>query len=87
MSKNEITGDNLKTKPASTLYREGWDAIFGKSKVKLGEDEIEHNLDKPYENCSICINRGRISGLSQETCCSRCTRQEFWKKDYYKPVG
>ena len=33
MSKNEITGDSLKTKPASALYREGWDAIFGKDKV------------------------------------------------------
>ena len=32
MSKNEITGDSLKTKPASALYREGWDAIFGKGK-------------------------------------------------------
>ena len=43
MTKNEITGDNLKTKPASTLYREGWDAIFGKAKepVRQGWVEVE----------------------------------------------
>ena len=29
MSRNEITGDSLITKPASNSYRDGWDRIFG----------------------------------------------------------
>lgn len=41
MSKNEITGDSLKTKPASTLYREGWDAIFGKEKEPVHQGWVE----------------------------------------------
>ena len=28
-TKNDITGDTLKTKPASEKYRENWDRIFG----------------------------------------------------------
>lgn len=41
MSKNEITGDSLKTKPASALYREGWDAIFGKEKEPVHQGWVE----------------------------------------------
>ena len=31
-SRNPITGDELKTKPSTEKYREGWDKIFGKKK-------------------------------------------------------
>lgn len=30
MSKNEITGDALRTKPTTDAYADGWDRIFGK---------------------------------------------------------
>ena len=42
---NDITGDKLKSKPATDLYYEGYDRIFGtkqKEVVKVEEDEIEH---------------------------------------------
>ena len=32
-TKNEHTGDDLVTKPASDLYRRNWDAIFGKEEI------------------------------------------------------
>lgn len=28
-ARNEITGDTIVSKPSSSAYREGWDAIFG----------------------------------------------------------
>lgn len=30
-SHNPITGDKLQSKPATKEYRDGWDAIFGKT--------------------------------------------------------
>ena len=37
-SKNDITGDEIKSKGSSDLYRDGWDRIFGKKKEPK-EDE------------------------------------------------
>ena len=37
MSKNEITGDDIKSKNNSDLYRNGWDRIFGKKENKKHE--------------------------------------------------
>lgn len=34
MSTNEITGDKQQTKPATDLYRENYDKIFGKKKCQ-----------------------------------------------------
>ena len=31
-TKNDITGDALKSKPASQKYRDNWERIFGKKK-------------------------------------------------------
>ncbi len=33
-SKNDITGDDIKSKTSSDSYREGWDRIFGQKKPK-----------------------------------------------------
>jgi hypothetical protein len=33
-SKNDITGDEIKTTTASDSYRSGWDRIFGKTAQK-----------------------------------------------------
>lgn len=33
-SKNDITGDDIKTKTNSDKYRSGWDRIFGKKNEK-----------------------------------------------------
>jgi hypothetical protein len=34
MAINDITGDKLITKTASTAYRDGWDRIFGRKEVQ-----------------------------------------------------
>ena len=34
MSKNDITGDNIKTKPSSQKYRDNWERIFGDKNVR-----------------------------------------------------
>lgn len=39
-SKNDITGDDIKSKTNSGKYRDGWERIFGRKKSlkQLGED-------------------------------------------------
>ncbi len=34
MSKNDITGDEIKSKPSNDLYSQGWERIFGKKRKK-----------------------------------------------------
>tara|TARA_R110000868_G_C10441901_1_gene725432 strand:+ start:386 stop:571 length:186 start_codon:yes stop_codon:yes gene_type:complete len=36
-SKNDITGDEIKSKTSSDKYRDGWDRIFSQKKVKKVE--------------------------------------------------
>jgi len=36
-SRNDITGDELKSKTNNDLYRDGWDRIFGKKKEEKKE--------------------------------------------------
>lgn len=48
MSKNDITGDNITTKPATEEYRENYDKIFKKTqgcgcKERCIEYEAEYN--------------------------------------------
>jgi len=48
-SKNDITGDEIKTKSSTENFREGWDRIFGKKhkeEVALSEDK---EVDKKQE--------------------------------------
>jgi hypothetical protein len=41
MSKNDITGDKLVSKPTSATYADGWDMIYGKKKGKhLDKEDI-----------------------------------------------
>ena len=42
-SKNDITGDDIKTGLVSEKYRDGWDTIFGQKKKK--ENDKEDSLD------------------------------------------
>jgi hypothetical protein len=32
-SRNDVTGDLLRSKPANDMFEEGWDRIFGKQKT------------------------------------------------------
>jgi hypothetical protein len=42
-SRNDITGDLLRSKPANDMFDEGWDRIFGKKKKEL---LAEYELNK-----------------------------------------
>lgn len=33
-SKNDITGDDIKTKPSTNAYADGWERIFGSNRKK-----------------------------------------------------
>lgn len=46
MSKNDITGDDLKSKAATDAYREGHDRIFGRKP----EPVVVDNVDAPVNN-------------------------------------
>lgn len=47
MSKNDITGDTIATKPVSDLYRDNYDAIFGqKEEQQQDEDKGEKTDDR-----------------------------------------
>tara|TARA_B100000795_G_scaffold125461_1_gene93607 strand:+ start:566 stop:838 length:273 start_codon:yes stop_codon:yes gene_type:complete len=37
-TKNDITGDKIKSKAITDKYSAGWEALFNKSPVPLGED-------------------------------------------------
>lgn len=34
-------------------------------------------------DCSKCVRRGKVNGLSQESYCSGCVHGTPWKKDFY----
>jgi hypothetical protein len=44
MSKNDITGDKLVTKPVTKAYEDGFDLIFGKKCIKAGKEEALKNV-------------------------------------------
>jgi hypothetical protein len=50
MSKNDITGDSIRSKPLSKEAEDNWDRIFGKRirEQKLSNDDMlpEYGLDK-----------------------------------------
>lgn len=39
-SKNDITGDLIKSKQSNNAYSEGWDRIFGNKKQEEALDEL-----------------------------------------------
>lgn len=43
-SKNDITGDEIKSKAASTSYEDGWDRIFGNKEPSV-RDKIKSRMD------------------------------------------
>lgn len=51
MSKNDITGDEIKTKPSNNAYDKGYDLIFGdKNKIVIKQkDEVKQSLKTRLE--------------------------------------
>lgn len=47
-TKNDVTGDSLRSKPTSDAYRDNWETIFGsKSKEKKPENKGEEASARP----------------------------------------
>ena len=44
-AKNDITGDEIKSKTTSSAYEDGWDRIFGKKKEPSVTDKIKSRMD------------------------------------------
>jgi hypothetical protein len=59
VSKNDITGDEIKTKEASDSYRDNFDKIFGKPKGLDMSEEDRQILDKLLETTK---NNLKITG-------------------------
>jgi hypothetical protein len=56
VAKNDITGDSLKSRPATKKYADNWDRIFGK-KDTMWEHYCKHNGHFRVgsgESCSWC---------------------------------
>ena len=39
-SRNDVTGDLLRSKPANDMFEEGWDRIFGKKKKEESRIDV-----------------------------------------------
>lgn len=53
MSKNDITGDMIRTKPATKEYQDNWDRIFGNAKDSKEDGDAaevqDEDIAKPEE--------------------------------------
>jgi hypothetical protein len=49
MSKNDITGDEIKSKPSTEKYRENYDKIFGNKKYNISSEEQCEENDSEIE--------------------------------------
>ena len=68
MSKNDITGDKLISKPSSATYADGWEMIYGKKK---GE-----NIVKEDTSDSRCSSQAGKSDTTSCPCGEVCSREE-----------
>lgn len=74
MSTNEFTGDKQQTKPASDLYWENYDKIFGKKKC---QPTLSTDLAPPVEAGTILPSTPIMNTVSDvDMCCSTTTTNE-----------
>ena len=48
-AKNDVTGDPIKSRHASNLYRDNYDRIFGKKEKKDGREEQHERPVQPTD--------------------------------------
>lgn len=58
MSKNPITGDEIATKAVNDLYRDGFDRIWGKSRILRFETEEIEAANEPGKTGSSVLEDG-----------------------------
>jgi len=51
-SKNDITGDELKTKATNKAYEDGWDSIFNNKEKEISDIANEHPNVNQFETVS-----------------------------------
>jgi hypothetical protein len=54
-SKNDITGDSLRSKASTKSYDDGWDRIFGKKEDK---EPVETKEETPIKNNAPLLPNG-----------------------------
>ena len=60
MTTNDVTGDKLRTRPASNKYRDGWDQIF--SKKEPGETGSSLLEDRKDDSENVRTDRANAAG-------------------------
>lgn len=63
MSKNDITGDEIKSKPTTKEFEEGWERIFGKKCNKKGKEEALKNTQENKQSRIDIIGSNGNDGL------------------------
>ncbi|MCI4435260.1 MAG: hypothetical protein JHC33_00420 [Ignisphaera sp.] len=67
MSTNDITGDEIKTKPSSGAYGEGWDRIFGEP--SLCPDGNCTNTSCTHHHTKVSITKSNVWFLDRPFDC------------------
>lgn len=67
-TKNDITGDSIKSKPTTDLYRDNWDKIFNSDKDKVHLEQVDGYFNiivssENNENCFIKLNEEQFKNL------------------------
>lgn len=67
-TKNDITGDSIKSKPTTDLYRDNWDKIFNSDKDKVYLEQVDGYFNiivssENNENCFIRLNEEQFKNL------------------------
>ena len=73
MSKNDITGDSIRSKPLSKEAEDNWDRIFKKQGISLTEEElanveiiadiVQHHHDKKLNNDDMMTHEQMVSKM------------------------
>lgn len=62
-SRNEITGDEIKSKPTSKEFTDGWERIFGKKNIEEGKKEALLNATEVKKSRIDIIGQNGNDGL------------------------
>ena len=52
-SRNDITGDELKSKTNNDKYRDGWERIFGKKDQPMPDEKKEADIGQSVESTGL----------------------------------
>lgn len=62
-SRNDVTGDLLRSKPANDMFEEGWDRIFGKKKFECNTACGHHECNDHQGECKRLNKQSRIDTI------------------------